>query len=656
MQISEIYKILFESSDIAIFIFQVLENHHINKDNKYEYKFIITNPTHQNLTGITLKEIENKKLFELESIIPKEYLNNIKNKYDECVIHKKSIEYEEEILIKGKLTYWLTKLFPVIKQNKVEYIIGMSIDISEKKELIIKLENYNLLLKNLLDNSPVGIAVTDKDYHIIYYNKNFLKIWNLKESDIENDRLVFFKLLKQIKNRKKVYPKIIKLAKLGKKGIIKFLKLEKRLIQMEIYPLIYKSEDGKIENKGILGIYIDRTKDVLQEIKLKKLLKQLELANRAKTEFLANISHELRTPLTTIIGLVELLENQANKNSQKYVKMIYESANYLKNLIEEILDLSSIELKTLKIEKKPFNLNEVMEFLAKTYQMHCNKKNLSFFYKTDIGNLNIVLGDQKRFYQIINNLLSNALKFTPKGKIELRVLKTFEDEKKLSIMIEVEDTGIGIPEEYLPHIFDRFKKFDDFNINPQGVGIGLSLVKEFVQLMEGKIEVESKLNEGTLFRIYFNFEKTGYLLHEKIEDYTAEELIKEYQYLLENKKILIAEDTYEIQLLLKKFLLDTGLKIDIVSNGLEVLEKIKNNHYDMILLDLKMPLLDGINTFLQIEENIKKQIPIAALTAHAMEEDIQKSKELGFADHITKPFTKKELLMRIIKMFLTFKH
>jgi len=645
--LENLYKYIFDSSELAIFIFEVKENPNAQSiEEQYQYKFIITNSTHQKLTNISLNEIQNKFLWELKTIVPEEYLKEIKKRYDRCVMQKSTIDYEEEILIKNQKTYWFTKLVPVLKNDKVQFVIGMSIDISSRKELEIQVNNYNKLLDKLINTLPVGIAITNQFYHIIFYNEMFLKMWNLEEADIKYDKLVFFKILRQIKNRKNVYPKIMEIVRNHKRGVIKFLRLEKRYIQMEIFPLA----DEQNNFQGTIGIYIDRTKDIVQEKQLKQALKKAEIANKSKTEFLVNISHELRTPLTTIIGITELLQNHVPDDLLKFIYMIQDSSNILKNLIEDLLDLSAIELQNIKIENKPFLLNKPIDLLVNTYKIHCSNKRIDFYYETNFTNFPIVVGDEKRIYQIINNLLSNALKFTSVGYIVLRILKEKEEENSIDIRIEVEDTGIGIPQDKINFIFDRFTKFDEFNINPTGVGIGLSLVKEFVRLMKGKIEVFSEVGKGTLFKIRLSLSKEQTFSIDRMQEMTIEEILERYKPLLENKKILVAEDTLEIQMLIKKYLLDTGLTVEIVSNGLEVLETLKKKEFDLILLDIRMPVLDGINTFLQIDEKIKKKTPIAALTAYAMEDDINKTKELGFIAHITKPIKRKELLINIIKI------
>jgi two-component system sensor histidine kinase EvgS len=647
--LENLYKYVFDSSELAIFIFEVIENPDAqSEEEKYQYKFIVTNSTHQKLTNISLKEIQNKFLWELNTIVPEEYLKEIKKRYDRCVMRKATIDYEEEIVIKNQKTYWFTKLVPVLKNDKVQFVIGMAIDISSRKELEIQVKNYNKLLDKLINTLTVGIAITNQKYHIIFYNEMFLKMWNLKKEDIKDDKLIFFKILRQIKNRKNVYPKIMEIVRNHKRGVIKFLKLEKRYIQMEIFPLI----DEQKNFQGTIGIYVDRTKDIVQEKQLKQALKKAEIANKSKTEFLVNISHELRTPLTTIIGITELLQNQVSEDLLKFIYMIQDSSNILKNLIEDLLDLSAIELQNIKIENKPFLLNKPIDLLVNTYKIHCSNKRIDFYYETNLTNFPVVVGDEKRIYQIINNLLSNALKFTSTGYIVLRILKEKEEENSIDLKIEVEDTGIGIPEDKINFIFDRFTKFDEFNINPTGIGVGLSLVKEFVRLMNGKIEVFSEVGKGTLFKIWLNLSKAQTISIDRMQEMSIEEILEKHKPLLENKKVLVAEDTLEIQMLIKKYLSDTGLIVEVVSNGLEVLETLKKKEFDLILLDIRMPVMDGINTFLQIDEKVKKKTPIAALTAYAMEDDINKTKELGFVAHISKPIKRKELLINIIKIFL----
>ncbi len=651
--LSIFYQSIFEKSDLAIFIFQVIEEYENYNNVHYNFRFIITNDTHQKLTGISLPEIQNKFLMDLKNIIPEDNLLSIQKKYESCVRSKSIIDYEEEILIKNTPTYWYTKLIPIIENEKVIYIIGMSIDISKIKRIQKSLTESKNLLDNLLENSPVGIAVTDKNIHIVYYNTNFLKIWNLNKEILEKDKRVFFRMIKQIKNRKNVYKKIRMAIQKRKKTTIKYLRLNKRFIQMEIIPLYYNNEENNNVFYGYLGIYMDQTREVLQERKILKSLKEAQLANKSKSEFLTSISHELRTPLTTIIGLTDLLKN-LNKDQQqiKYIYMIEESANYLLNLIQDILDISTLELKTLQLENKPFLLFKPIELLINTYKLHCFGKNLNFEFKTNINNNIIVVGDEKRLYQIINNLLSNALKFTKEGTIYLRVFKQYEDENEISILIEVEDTGMGIPEDKIPIIFEKFKKIEENNINSKGIGIGLSIVKDFIQLMNGKIEVSSKLGKGSIFKIYLNFKKSRTLFENQIEQMDLKDILDNYKPLIENKRILIAEDTLEIQFLLKKILSELPIEVDIVSNGMEVLQKIREKEYHLIILDIRMPIMDGITTFQKIDDGIKKRTPIVALTAYALKEDEIKAKELGFKDYLIKPFSKNQLLTKIIKLLI----
>ncbi|MCS7205830.1 MAG: ATP-binding protein [Leptospiraceae bacterium] len=640
----EIYKNVFDHGDLAIFVFKV-----IKKSEDYDYQFLLTNQTHQKLTGITLKEIQNKYLMELKSIVPTEELKKIKEHYDTCAREKKMIEYEEEIIIKGKKTYWFTKLTPILHNGEVDIIIGASIDISKLKQYENTIINQLSILDILVKNTPVGIAITDSNFHIIFYNPRFLKIWELNEETLKSDKQVFFHMLKQIKNRKKVYPKIMEVVNKRKIGTIRYIRLKNKIIEFLIIPMYHDQTFS-----GYFGFYNDVTKDYVYKKRLKKMLIQLRLANKSKSEFLANISHELRTPLTTIIGLTDIIKNHIKESSlAKYISIIEESSQVLLNIIQDLLDLSSIELGTVKIQNQPFLLSKPIELLIQTYKMHCQKKNLKFLYTTNLETFPFVYGDEKRLYQIINNLLSNSFKFTNVGFIHLKVFAKEQNEDEIKIHIIVEDTGIGIPEHRLDEIFEKFKKFDELNVNPQGTGIGLAIVKEFVKLMNGNISVQSKVGVGTSFEILLPFKKYKEPINVNVAEQTVEEILETYKFLLENKKILISEDAIEIQLLLKKYLENTGLKYDIVSNGIEVLEKIKKNTYDVILLDLRMPIMDGFETFRQIDSKIKSNTPIAALTAYSSEIDIRKTKELGFTTHISKPIKRKDLILKIIELLKT---
>lgn len=630
---------LYNFSELAIFIFQVTE-----KDGQNEYKFIHTNPTHQKLTGIQLNEIVNKTLFELQELVPLEELKKIKEKYDFCVNSKQVYEYKEMIPIKGKITYWYTKLIPLLENSKVHTIIGMSIDISYLIQLEEQLENQFQLLKELIELSPVGIAVTNQNLHIVYYNKKFLEIWNLQEKDIANDQLVFKKMLRQLKNRRKVYPKIINSFKEKKKNSIKVLILKKKRIQMEVFP-IFSSQSNQL--KYYVGIYLDRTKEFLQYKRVKIALKKTMIANKVKTEFLANISHELRTPLTTIIGLSELLlDKTETKLNEKYIRMIYNSSQYLLKLIEDILDLSCIELGTTKLNNEAFHLNQMLDSITQIYKFHCEQKNLEFKQKFNLDPKLYVIGDEKRIYQILNNLLSNAVKFTFRGYVELKVSVIEKNKEQIHLQFQVNDTGIGIPKKDLPFIFEKFRKLNVKNINPKGVGIGLSLVWEYVKQMKGKIFVESEENRGSSFTVFLQLP----YLPSKTEDKEltlSEENYMKYLPALKKKKIIIAEDSKEIQLLIKKFLEDTEMEVSIVNNGLEAIQKVKNQKPDIIFLDIRMPLMDGFETLKILRTML--DVPIIAFTAFSSIEDQKKSLEAGFTDHIKKPFTKKELIFKIIQ-------
>lgn len=645
LEYSELFPLILEHGNLAIFVFRVVERI-VAGVKVNDYQFLYTNHTHQVLTGISLEEIQNKYLMELSDIVPGDQLRKIKQNYDLCVKTMEVVEYEEEIEIKNKKTYWYTKLTPIVNNGKVLLVIGASVDISRSKKIEEQEREKNELLKTLLQVSPFGVAITDENFHIVYYNDEFLHLWELQEENITSDRRVFIHMLRSIKNRKKVYPKIMQLVRKRVIGSVENIKLKNKIMKMTIAPI-------QTQNKfiGYLGIYEDITKDYKNKKKLKKLVLQLQLANRSKNEFIANISHEIRTPLTSILGLTEILKSIIKEpQAMKYLSIIENSSLLLLGIIQDLLDISSIELGTIKIEKEPFLLNKCIDTLIQTYKVHCEKKGLAFVYKTDMEKNVYLVGDEKRLYQILNNLLSNALKFTKYGKIELRVMRVQETEDSVTILFSVEDTGSGIPKDKIHEIFEKFKKLNDYQNNYQGIGIGLAIVKALVELMEGEIRVKSQPGKGSVFEVEIPFGKFQGPVMDNIEEMSVEEIIRNFKIYFLNKRILIAEDVFEIQLLIKKYLENTGLEYDIVSNGIEALDMLRRKQYDAILLDIKMPLMGGLETYKNISSQIKATTPIAALTAFGSKEDIQKTKEMGFVSHITKPIKRKDFLIKILEL------
>ncbi len=368
-----------------------------------------------------------------------------------------------------------------------------------------------------------------------------------------------------------------------------------------------------------------------------------------KNKFLANTSHELRTPLSSIMGFATILQRtELNVNQLHYIDIIKQSGEQLRNLIDDILDISKIEMGRLKTQSNRFDFNKIIEYLLDTYAVKSESNNISFKIKKDKNIPQFLVGDKIRLTQILTNLLDNAFKFTHQGSIVLDVKLLERKSKNLKLEFTVADTGIGIQEEKLQSIFDSFIQTHDMNVYG-GTGLGLSIVKSLIHLMHGTIHVESTLDKGSTFKCIFTFEFSANQKEENPIEIKPKKISEGKKY-----NILIADDLDSNQLLLMKILADYGkYYVDIVGNGDQVIERLHQNNYDLILMDLKMPKMDGYETTRFIRKSVIeeiKDIPIIALTANVSPLEKEVCLGIGMNDYIAKPFEEKELIRKINKL------
>ena len=394
-----------------------------------------------------------------------------------------------------------------------------------------------------------------------------------------------------------------------------------------------------------------RNESVINSQVLELKNKYLQEKEDFKNTFIANFSHELRNPLTGVTAFSSVLQKTSMTTEQQdYVEVIKSSADHLKNMIGDILEMSKIEVGKLSIEEELFNFHKLIEMLNFTYSVKAKQKNIEFEVIFDEKIPTYIEGDKTRIKQVFENLLENAFKFTKTGKVTFTIKENQRRARKANLNISVKDTGIGIPSEKLELIFNSFTQLNNAQKYP-GTGLGLSIVKGLTALMDGKISVESEENVGSTFKININFK---YPVNQENTSLESKSDIENRNTLSKEKyNILLAEDSELAQMAVLKILSQEGhFFLDIISNGEDVIESVIHNEYDLILMDIRMPGTNGDELTKMIRSlpvDNCKTIPILAITANLYDDDKKRYKKMGMNDIVEKPFDETTLLKKIYK-------
>jgi len=401
------------------------------------------------------------------------------------------------------------------------------------------------------------------------------------------------------------------------------------------------------KDKNLEALVDQRTKELLaQKLKLEENLEEIKKLSEAKNVFLANVSHEIRTPMNAIYSLVEDWKNRLSETQDidhyklsRDLELMSQSSSLLLSVINDLIDFNRTLANKIELQLKPFNLAKLVVDTTKLFASEANQRGLNLRVEID-ENLQelFILGDEFRLQQILTNLLSNAVKFTEEGQVTV-YLQGSVGEGKLTVELSVEDTGIGIPPEKINSIFDPFTQAESgYTRRAGGLGLGLSIVKHLVQLMNGKISVKTSPS-GSTFTVSF---EAKIINSPKIANNNHQDRsLKDY-------KILIVEDNEVNQLLLERILKSLDAKTYLAENGSEAVELVKSKYFDLVLMDIQMPGMDGL-TATKIIKSQFPHLPVLAVTAHAFLEEIEKCREAGCDDVITKPIKKTELLEKIFR-------
>lgn len=421
---------------------------------------------------------------------------------------------------------------------------------------------------------------------------------------------------------------------------------------------VYKDERGNVLGIVIVARDITARKKFENELieakqKAEKAAKIAEEAVKAKQQFLSNMSHEIRTPMNAIVGFTKVvLKTDLTDKQREYINAIKISGDALIVLINDILDLAKVDAGKMTFEKIPFKLSASIYAMLHLFETKIREKDLELIKEYDTSIPEVLIGDPVRLHQIVLNLVSNAIKFTQKGKITVSVKLISQDYDKATIEFAVSDTGIGIPEDRLETVFDNFQQAtSDTSRLYGGTGLGLAIVKQLVQAQGGAIKVKSKVGEGSTFSFTLSFRKAKDKTLPQADGGEKQEAAQGDQ----KGRILVVEDVALNQLLMRTLLEDFGYELDIAGNGKVAVERLKKDHFDLVLMDLQMPEMNGFAATRIIRDDLKLDMPIIALTADVTTVDLEKCREVGMNDYISKPIDDKLLLKKLNQYLQTEK-
>jgi signal transduction histidine kinase len=533
----------------------------------------------------------------------------------------------------GVLAGWIIRRWSLFHSGK-RYEAGPD-QVAARKQIELQIEESNSLLLATLESTADGILMVDLKGKIVNFNTKFAEMWKIPESIIESryDEKAISFVRDQLIDPDSFVNNVRHLYENPEAVSFDVLNFRDGRI-FERY-----SQPQKINNTilGRVWSFRDITLRKTAEDQLISAKEKAEEGNRLKTAFLHNISHEIRTPLNAIVGFTALLDNNelTAEAKKQYIDTIYQSSNQLLSIITDIVDISNVVTGQTRVHPGVVNINTIIRNLYDQYSIRAARQKLSIRYTLSLPEDKALFQtDRTKVIQILSNLLDNALKFTKRGKIDIGY-----QVKDNIVEFMVSDTGIGISNDKQSRIFDRFYQIESSSARKYGgTGLGLSICKAYAELLGGSIRVESELDTGTTFYLTLPFKLQP--KHNTKNKMVQDKPIQSFS----GKTLLIAEDDDINYLVVEQTLKSGDLKLIRAVNGAEAVEICRvNDKINLVLLDLKMPVMDGLEAMKRIRE-FRPDLPFVALTAYAFESDRRNAIEHGCVDYISKPFSKKLLL------------
>ncbi len=557
------------------------------------------------------------------------------------------LDVEVAFTRKNGTEFWgLVNMNPISMEDEdVPFYDGTILDITDKKLA----ENELMLFSAAIDHTPTGVVITDRWGKITYANPYFTKLTGFMIDEVLGTRIEHYGVVNDAESAL-TWGRLISGAVW--KGELNFHNKKGEILTELTSVAPIRNDKGEIQN--IVMLTEDITERKHAEVATLEAKEKAEEATRAKEQFLSTMSHELRTPMNSVIGISNLLlDDNPRPDQEENLNILKFSAVNLLAIINDILDLSKIEAGKMEFLKEDFDLHYTLINIKRAHALRAEEKGIKISLQVDEKLPNILNGDAHRLNQVLNNLVSNAVKFTEHGTVGIHVGIQEETENQVKLKITVADTGIGIANDKLGVIFQSFGQASPETAQKYGgTGLGLAITQKLVELQGGEIDVTSHIGKGTTFTVSLKYER-GNVLYRNEKPMLPAESSK-----LDNVRILLVDDNLINQKVAIKFLSRWKAQVTTADNGQEAIDKHLANDFDLILMDLQMPVMDGLeatNLIRRMAEPVKATIPIIALTAAAMNQERELALKLGVNDYVCKPFVPEELYDKLVKFSLKSK-